>query len=52
MDRILTHPILGDTPEGRLVNFTYDGQTLQGIADSGGAQSCGCHDTQIYQEET
>ena len=24
MDRILTHPILGDTPEGRLVNFTYD----------------------------
>lgn len=31
MDRILTHPILGDTPEGRLVNFTYDGQTLQGI---------------------
>ena len=51
MDRILTHPILGDTPEGRLVNFTYDGQTLQG-ADSGGAQSCGCHDTQIYQEET
>ena len=26
MDRILTHPILGDTPEGRLVNFTYDGQ--------------------------
>ena len=54
MDRILTHPILGDTPEGRLVNFTYDGQTLQGIegADSGGAQSCGCHDTQIHQEET
>ena len=29
MDRILTHPILGDTPEGRLVNFTYDGQTLR-----------------------
>ena len=54
MDRILTHPILGDTPEGRLVNFTYDGQTLQGIgrADCGGAQSGGCHDTQIYQEET
>ena len=51
MDRILTHPILGDTPEGRLVNFTYDGQTLQG-ADRGGAQSGGRHDTQIHQEET
>ena len=45
MDRILTHPILGDTPEGRLVNFTYDGQTLQGIEG-------GRHDTQIHQEET
>ena len=31
MERIKTHPILGDTPEGRLVNFTYDGKTLQGI---------------------
>lgn len=31
MDRIKEHPILGETPEGRLVNFTYDGQTLQGI---------------------
>ena len=31
MERIKTPPILGDTPEGRLVNFTYDGQTLQGI---------------------
>ena len=31
MDRIKTHPILGDTPEGRTVTFTYDGQTLQGI---------------------
>ena len=36
MDRILTHPILGDTPEGRLVNFTYDGQTLQGIDEPRG----------------
>jgi len=48
MDRILTHPILGDTPEGRLVNFTYDGQTLQGIE----GEPIACHDTQIYQEET
>ena len=31
MDRIKTHPVLGDTPEGKIVNFTYDGQTLQGI---------------------
>mgnify|MGYP002711587317 CR=1 FL=1 len=31
MDRIKTHPILGDTGEGKIVNFTYDGQTLQGI---------------------
>ncbi|MGN0390779.1 MAG: (2Fe-2S)-binding protein [Wujia sp.] len=31
MDRIKEHPILGETPEGRVVNFTYDGQILQGI---------------------
>ena len=31
MERITTHPILGDSPEGKMVNFTYDGQTLQGI---------------------
>ena len=31
MDRITEHPILGETPEGRVVNFTYDGQPLQGI---------------------
>lgn len=31
MDRITTHPILGDTPEGKLVEFTYDGKLLQGI---------------------
>ena len=31
MDRIKTHPILGDTGEGKIVNFTYDGQTLPGI---------------------
>lgn len=31
MDRIKSHPILGDTPAGNLVEFTYDGKTLQGI---------------------
>ena len=31
MERIKKHPILGDTPEGRLVNFTYDGKIFQGI---------------------
>ena len=31
MERIQTHPILGDTPEGKVVNFTYDGKVLQGI---------------------
>ena len=30
MDRIKNHPILGESPEGKLVNFTYDGKTLQG----------------------
>ena len=31
MDRITEHPILGETPEGKLVTFTYDGKELQGI---------------------
>jgi predicted molibdopterin-dependent oxidoreductase YjgC len=31
MDRIQVHPILGDIPEGRLVNFMYNGKPLQGI---------------------
>ena len=31
MERIQTHPILGDTPEGKQVTFTYDGKILQGI---------------------
>lgn len=31
MERIETHPILGDIPKGSIVNFTYDGKTLQGI---------------------
>ena len=30
MDRILQHPILGPLPEGKIVNFTYAGKTLQG----------------------
>jgi aerobic-type carbon monoxide dehydrogenase small subunit (CoxS/CutS family) len=30
MDRIKNHPILGETPEGKLVTFTYDGKTLEG----------------------
>ncbi len=30
MDRIKNHPVLGESPEGKLVNFTYDGKTLQG----------------------
>lgn len=31
MERIKKHPILGETPEGRMVTFTYDGQELQGV---------------------
>ena len=31
MERIKEHPILGETPEGRMVTFTYDGQELQGV---------------------
>lgn len=31
MERIQTHPILGDSPKGKPVSFTYDGQVLQGI---------------------
>ena len=30
MQRISEHPILGTTPERRLVSFSYDGTTLQG----------------------
>lgn len=29
-DRIKEHPILGESPEGRVVTFTYDGKTLEG----------------------
>ena len=30
MSRITNHPILGETPERKLVQFTYDGKTLEG----------------------
>lgn len=30
MSRIEKHPILGETPERKLVSFTYDGKTLEG----------------------
>lgn len=30
MDRIENHPILGETPKGKLVTFSYDGKILQG----------------------
>ena len=29
--RVLDHPILGELPEGKLVRFTLDGQTLTGV---------------------
>ena len=31
MDRIKEHPILGKTEEGKVVTFTFDGKTLEGI---------------------
>lgn len=30
MARIENHPILGETPERRLVQFTYDGKAMEG----------------------
>ena len=30
MERIENHPILGETPERKVVTFTYNGQTLEG----------------------
>lgn len=30
MSRITNHPILGETPERKLVKFTYDGKMLEG----------------------
>lgn len=30
MERIQNHPILGETPERKLVTFTYDGKRLEG----------------------
>ena len=30
MERITEHPILGESPVGKLVHFTYDGKDLQG----------------------
>lgn len=31
MERIKEHPILGESPEGKIVKFTYDGKTLEGM---------------------
>ena len=31
MDRIKEHPILGASPEGKMVSFTFDGKELEGI---------------------
>ncbi len=31
MDRIKEHPILGETPEGKVVTFTCDGKEMEGI---------------------
>lgn len=33
MDRILNHPILGESPKGKPVTFTYDGKELTGYED-------------------
>ena len=30
MDRISEHPILGNSPEGKMVTFTFDGKELSG----------------------
>lgn len=30
MDRIINHPILGESPACKLVTFTYDGKKMQG----------------------
>lgn len=30
MERITNHPILGETPQRKLVTFTYNGKTLEG----------------------
>ena len=30
MERITNHPILGETPEKKIVKFTYDGKELEG----------------------
>lgn len=30
MDRIKEHPILGASPEGKMVSFTFDGKELEG----------------------
>lgn len=31
MERIKNHPILGETPEGKVVTFTYNGKEMQGL---------------------
>ncbi len=31
MDRIMEHPILGESPEKKIVTFTYNGKTLEGL---------------------
>ncbi|MEE1227453.1 MAG: (2Fe-2S)-binding protein [Lachnospiraceae bacterium] len=31
MDRIKNHPILGETPKGKVVHFTLDGKDMTGI---------------------
>lgn len=33
MGRIQNHPILGETPEGKTVHFTFDGKDMTGVED-------------------
>lgn len=51
--RITEHPILGVPQKGRLVNFTYDGQKIQGYEGEpigSGIKSGGNFDSPLHEE--
>ncbi len=52
--RIENHPILGESPKGKLVKFSYDGTTLKGMRESRlqkyGSSCSGCDGNIVIQQ--
>ena len=51
--RIAEHPVLGTFEKGKKVDFTFDGQPLEGFegrAGCRGAEGGGCCRTSVYRQ--